>query len=70
MKTLDWDNTDFLINLIKEEFVRQHNKPKDQQREQDLVALRKLAILLGYRRTDINILRWKNEAKKVPRIVG
>lgn len=61
MKTLDWNDTNFLLNFIREEFIRQHNKPKNQQVEQEFESLRKLARLLGERRTEINILELKNE---------
>jgi hypothetical protein len=56
---LDWEDTDFLLNLIKQEFVRQHNKPKEQQVEKDFVALRRLAQELGDRRIVINVERMK-----------
>lgn len=59
MKTLDWDHTNFLIDVIKQEFVRQHDKPKDLKDEQSLVALRRLAISLNYRRIDILQLKYK-----------
>jgi hypothetical protein len=56
---LDWEDTDFLLNLIKQEFVRQHNKPKEQQVEKDFVALRRLSQELGDRRIVINVERMK-----------
>lgn len=58
-KRLDWEDTDFLINLIKQEFVRQHNKPKEQQVEKDFVALRRLAVELHERRIEIIVKIWK-----------
>ena len=59
LNRLDWEDTDFLLNLIKQEFVRQHNKPKEQQVEKDFVALRRLAQELGNRRIVINVERMK-----------
>ena len=59
LNRLDWEDTDFLLNLIKQEFVRQHNKPKEQQVEKDFVALRRLAQELGDRRIVINVERMK-----------
>ena len=59
LNRLDWEDTDFLINLIKQEFVRQHNKPKEQQVEKDFVALRRLSQELGDRRIVINVERMK-----------
>ena len=59
LNRLDWEDTDFLVNLIKQEFVRQHNKPKEQQVEKDFVALRRLAQELGDRRIVINVERMK-----------
>jgi len=59
LNRLDWEDTDFLINLIKQEFVRQHNKPKEQQVEKDFIALRRLAQELGDRRIVINVERMK-----------
>lgn len=55
MVTLNWNDTEFLVNLVKEEFVRQHNKPKEHLEEKDLLALRKLAVVLHERRIEINI---------------
>lgn len=56
---LDWEDTNFLVNLIKEEFVRQHNKHKDNQVEKDFVSLRRLAVALHERRIQINVERIK-----------
>jgi hypothetical protein len=54
---LDWEDTNFLLNLIKQEFVRQHNKPKESQVEKDFIALRRLAQELGDRRIELNVER-------------
>jgi hypothetical protein len=56
---LDWEDTEFLVNLVKEEFVRQHNKHKDNQVEKDFVSLRRLAVELHERRIEINVERMK-----------
>ncbi len=59
LNRLDWVDTEFLLNLIKQEFVRQHNKPKEQQIEKDFIALRRMAQELGDRRIVINVERLK-----------
>lgn len=56
---LDWEDTNFLVNLVREEFVRQHNKHKDHQVEKDFVSLRRLAVELHERRIKINVERMK-----------
>lgn len=58
-KRLDWEDTTFLVNLVREELVRQHNKHKDDQVETDFVSLRKLAVELHERRIEINVERMK-----------
>ena len=59
LNRLDWVDTEFLLNLIKQEFVRQHNKPKEQQIEKDFIALRRMAQELGDRRIELNVERLK-----------
>jgi len=58
-KQFDWKDTEFLVNLVREEFVRQHNKHKDDQVEKDFVSLRRLAVALHERRIEINVERMK-----------
>jgi hypothetical protein len=59
---MNWEHTELLLELVKEHFIAEHNKPKEQQSDARLKMLRKAAVGLHDQRIFLNIKRLK-EAK-------
>lgn len=56
---MNWELTELLLELIKEQFIVEHNKPKDKQDENRLKMLSKMAVGLHDQRIFLNIKRKK-----------
>ena len=56
---MDWEITELLLELIKEQFIVEHNKPKDKQDETRLKMLRKMAVGIHDQRIFLNMKRQK-----------
>lgn len=59
---MNWEHTELLLELVKEQFIVEHNKPKEQQSEARFKVLRKAAVGLHEQRIALNMKRLK-EAK-------
>ena len=51
---MTWNDTNTLLKLIEQEFVREHDKPKIDQSSEVLDSLRRAATALHYARIALN----------------
>ena len=56
---MDWEHTELLLGLVKEQLIVEHNKHKDNQDENRLKRLRKMAVGLHDQRIFLNMKRRK-----------
>jgi hypothetical protein len=59
---MNWEATEILLQLVKDQFIVEHNKSKENQSEARLRELRKAAVGLHEQRIFLNVKRLK-EAK-------
>ena len=56
---MNWEHTELLLGLVKEQLIVEHNKHKDNQDENRLKMLRKMAVGLHDQRIFLNMKRQK-----------
>jgi hypothetical protein len=56
---MDWEHTELLLGLVKEQLIVEHNKHKDNQDENRFKMLRKMAVGLHDQRIFLNMKRQK-----------
>lgn len=56
---MNWEHTELLLTLVKEQFIVEHNKPKEQQSDVRLKMLRKAAVGLHDQRIALNMKQLK-----------
>jgi len=56
---MNWEATEILLQLVKDQFIVEHNKSKENQSEARLRTLRQAAIGLGAQRIFLMVKYWK-----------
>ena len=56
---MNWEATEILLQLVKDQFIVEHNKPKENQSEARLRELRQAAVALHEQRIFLNVKRLK-----------
>jgi hypothetical protein len=56
---MNWEATEILLQLVKDQFIVEHNKSKENQSEARLKALRQAAVGLHEQRIFLNVKRLK-----------
>ena len=60
---MSWEDTEILLAYLREQFIIEHNKPKEQQDETRLKMLRLTSIELHQQRILLNIEHLKDSRK-------
>jgi hypothetical protein len=56
---MNWEATEILLQLVKDQFIVEHNKSKENQSEARLRELRQAAVGLHEQRIFLNVKRLK-----------
>lgn len=56
---MNWEATEILLQLVKDQFIVEHNKSKELQSEARLRELRQAAVGLHQHRISLNVRRLK-----------